>query len=157
MSRWRPEILRHLTAVVVLALAGVGSLQGQVGVSSGMIQVSLIVRAAPRISLPAVSQPREAGREGNLRAATVRIRFSTSGAYRLVVRSTESRSAQRLWVLTPDGAFQELGAGSAVTVARGTGPAGEREREISYRIEPAQGETRLQLPVRYDILVEPTL
>jgi hypothetical protein len=138
-------------------VAGAASLEGQVGLSSGVAQVSLVVRSAPRVSVKAVGLPRETGRQGDLRAAVVGLRFSTNGAYRVVVRSADSDRASRVWVRAVDGTFKELGAGSAVIVARGTGSAGDWEREVSYRIEDGSGDRLLDLPVRYDIYVEPTL
>jgi hypothetical protein len=71
-----------------------------------------------------------------------------------VVRRTAG-AASRIWVRGVNGEFQELTAGSSVTVARGTHAVGQWDREVQYRIESA-GDLN-SLPVRYEIALSPQL
>jgi hypothetical protein len=52
------------------------------------------------------------------------------------------------------GEFQELAAGSSVTVARATHCAGQWEREVEFRIELGEAN---RLPARYQIAFSPQL
>jgi hypothetical protein len=75
-----------------------------------------------------------------------------------VVRDRSPRTpvaASHIWVRGVNGEFQELTAGSSVTVARGMHGAGEWDREVQYRIESA-GDLN-SLPVRYEIALNPQL
>jgi hypothetical protein len=69
--------------------------------------------------------------------------------------SSPAVTASRIWVRGVNGDFQELTAGSSVTVGRGTHAAGQWEREVQYRIESA-GELN-SLPVRYEMAINPQL
>jgi hypothetical protein len=144
-------------SAVVLTFGSATLLQGQVGLSSGVAQVVLTVRAAPRAAVQAVSGPRETDRQENLRSVVVSLRFSANSACRLVVRSTNTLPGSRVWVRGVDGAYVEVVPGSALTVARDGGSAGILEREVSYRIESHSEEAVLEPPVRYEIAVEPTI
>ena len=144
------------TSLVALSL-GVSRTEAQIGVSSGVAQVALIARASPKASVQAVSESREFNRSGNLRSAVVSVRFSANSGHRLVVRRTHPRQGSRVWVRGLDGKYHEVVAGPGVTVARGRYSATHLEREVSYRFKSAGGETSLDLPVRYEILVDPEL
>jgi hypothetical protein len=137
---------------VVLALPGVA--QSQVGISSGVAQIALVAHIAPRGSIQGVSAERETSRIGSVREASVMVRVAANTGYQLVVRGTPV-AASRIWVRGVNGEFQELTAGSSVTVARGTHAAGQWDREVQYRIESA-GDLN-SLPVRYEIAIDPTL
>ena len=140
----------------LLLMSWATSLQGQVGLSSGVAQVALVARAAPGASIQAVSQPREIGRQGDIRQAVATIRFSANSGYRLVVRSSEARPVSRVWVRSTDGTYQEVSAETGVSVDSGTHSTGE-VRGIYYRVESRTIETPLELPVRYDIVMDPAI
>jgi hypothetical protein len=149
----RQILVRTLAALgVVLTLPGVA--QGQVGITSGVTQIALVAHVAPRGSIQAVSAERETGRRGSVREASVSVRVAANTGYQLVVRGT-GVTTSRIWVRGVNGEFQELTAGSSVTVARGTHAAGEWDREVQYRIESA-GDLS-SLPVRYEIAISPQL
>jgi hypothetical protein len=137
---------------VVLTLPRVA--QGQVGITSGLTQVALVAHVAPRGSIQGVSATRETGRVGGLRATSTTVHISANTGYRLVVKAAGA-PASRIWVRAVNGEFQELTAGSSITVARGGHTAGLAEREVQYRLESAGGET--SLPVRYEIAISPQL
>jgi hypothetical protein len=145
------KLAQTLALGAMLALPQVA--YGQVGITSGMTQVALVARVAPRGSIQGVSAERETGRMGALREASVTVRMSANTGYRLVVKAAGT-STSRIWVRAMTGEFQELTAGSSVTVARDAHRAGQWEREVQYRIE---GGDLNSLPVRYEIAVSPQL
>ena len=132
-------------------------LAAQVGLSSGAAQVSLMVRAAPHASMPAVRYVGVSSRHSGIREAAVKVRFSSNGSYRLVVRGVAGRSQGRVWVRSARGDYQEVLAGSSVMVARGAHSAGPAEREVSYRIESNAAAQPLSLPVRYELVIVPSI
>jgi hypothetical protein len=149
----RRAMLRILAALgVVLALPVVA--ESQVGITSGVTQIALIAHVAARGSIQEVSAERETGRIGSVREASVTVRVAANTGYQLVVRGT-AVTASRIWVRGVNGEFQELTAGSSVTVARGTRAAGQWDREVHYRIESASDLN--SLPVRYEIALSPQL
>jgi hypothetical protein len=152
-------ISRGFTTIAVLALAISPELGAQVGLSSGPAQVALVAHIAPQAAIHEVSPTLASTRDGTTKDVSVSVRLSANTGYRLVVVGTTAPAAgSRLWVRGMDGEFQELTAGSAVTVARDLRGAGEGEREVTYRIETSapRGSTN-GLPVRYEIRVEPAI
>ena len=145
---------RGLTALAILALASASSLEAQLGLSSGAAQVALMVRVAPRTSMPAVSPARRIQGQDQMTEVAVNVRYSVNSAYRLVVRATDAHPTSRMWVRAADGEYQEVIAGSSVTVTRGAHSAGLLEREVRYRIE---SRASLELPVRYELAVDPAI
>ena len=133
-------------------------LEAQVGLTSSMAQVALVARSAPRGSIQGVSAPRETGRSGSVQEASVTVRLSANTGHQLIVRGTGAPSS-RIWVRAVNGEFQELTAGSSVTVARNGHSAGQWDREVQYRIEtPDAADINQQaLPVRYEIAINPTM
>jgi hypothetical protein len=115
---------------------------------------TLVAHIAPRGSIQGVSAERETSRMGSIREASVMVRVAANTGYQLMVRGTAVADS-RIWVRGVDGEFQELTAGSSVTVARGTHAAGQWDREVQYRIESA-GDLN-SLPVRYEIALSPQL
>ena len=142
-------------ALIVVSLALPRDLAAQVGLTSGMAQVTLVARVAPRGTIQAVSPQRETVHSGLIREATVTVRLAANTGYQLIVRGTAT-PASRIWVRSVNGEFQELTAGSAVVVARDSRGGGEWERSVHYRIE-ASGNEAPVLPVRYEIAIAPTI
>lgn len=145
-----------LGAVLFAALSGATSLAGQVGLGSNLAQVALVVRVAARASIEEVSPPVRSTSQGSLTEASVKVRLSANTGYRLVVVGTASSQASRLWVRSSSGDFHELVPGASVTVTQGARSAGQSEREVSYRLESAADAVEA-LPVRYEIVVTPTI
>ena len=119
-------------------------------------QIALVVRVAPRASIEDVSPAVRSTSRGSLREASVKVRLFANTGYRLVVVRTPSSQASRLWVRSSSGDFHELVPGASVTVAQGARSAGPSEREVSYRLE-SEAEAVESLPVRYEIVVTPTI
>ena len=148
---------RWLTALSVITLAIPGNAQAQVGLKSGVAQVTLVAHSSPRAALHPVGPVVEIGRRGAFKEATVGLRLSTNSAYRLRVHRTGGPSRARLWVHAVDGSYHELRAGSPVTVGRASHASGDSESTVRYRLEtPARGRA-IVLPVRYEVVVEPTI
>jgi len=141
------------------ALALPQMLEAQVGLSSGLAQVSLVARAAPRGSIELVGPAAETGHNGTVRDLSVRVRLTANTSYRLMVsRADASARPARVWVRTERGEWQALETGSHIVVGRGRHAAGEREYEVSYRVETSEASGAIpNLPVRYEMVIDPTI
>jgi hypothetical protein len=138
-------------------LAFPGAVEAQVGLTSGISQGALVARVAPRGSIQSVSAARETGRTGAVRESAVTVRMSANTGYQLIVKATAAPTS-RIWVRAVSGDFQELTAGSSVTVARDPHCAGQGEREVLYRVETqASAAAPEVLPARYEIAIRPQL
>jgi hypothetical protein len=144
--------------VGLLVLGSAQAAEGQVGLTSGMAQVTLVARIAPRGSIQAVGAQRETARQGTVREVSVTVGLSANTGYQLIVRGT-AVPASRVWVRSATGEYQELTSGTSVTVARDTRCAGQWQREVQYRIETsdAAGSELQNLPVRYEIAINPVM
>jgi hypothetical protein len=161
MGAARRVISLGTRTVALVGLLAVGSAQAavsQVGLSSGLAQVTLLARIAPRGSIHGVGAQRETARQGTVREVSVMVGLSANTGYQLIVRGT-SAPASRVWVRAVTGEYQELTAGASVTVARDTRCAGQWQREVQYRIETsdAAGSELQNLPVRYEMAINPVL
>lgn len=151
-------VSKALGMVIVAALVGAEPMVAQVGLGSNVAQVALRVRVAPRASIQGVGPTVRSSSEGFLTEASVKVRLSTNTGYRLVAVGLPSSSPSRVWVRSATGDFQELVSGASVTVARDSRTAGQVEREVSYRVESANGDNNIEaLPVRYEVVITPTI
>jgi hypothetical protein len=151
------QMMRTGAAVATLLLANPRVSQGQVGLTSGMAQVTLAARIPLRGSIQSLGEGRETGRVGAIREASMKVTLSANTGYRLIVRPSGVPTS-RVWVRAATGEFQELTPGSSITVARDAHCAGQWEREVQYRIEMPEGAEALgPLPVRYEISINPTM
>jgi hypothetical protein len=142
------------TVAVVLAAVAPGAV-AQVGLSSRGQAISLVARVPVRASFGEESAPVEKT-SGLMRETSVTVRLATNSGYHLLVKSA-APSRSRTWVRAADGQFHELVAGEGIVVAQDPAGSGEREREIQYRVEGGNQRTEVSPPVRYEILVDPTL
>ena len=152
--RW--SLSRLLTAAILLGFASAPGLEAQVGISSGIAQVTLVARVPLRASMPGVSSVRDTPGKGRVSEGSVTVRFSANTTYRLVVRGTDLHSGSRVWVRSGPGDYTEIKAGQSVTVGRGGGTGVHAEREVSYRIESSE-EGVQGLPLRYEVVVDPSI
>ena len=152
-----PLIGRWLTALSVMALPIPGNAQAQIGLSSGIAQITLVARSSPAASLHSVGPVVELGHRGAFQEATVGLRLSANSRYRLRVHRTSSDSRSRLWVRAVDGTYQALRPGSPVTVGRGSHASGSSESTVRYRLQTTAGGRGMVLPVRYEVVVDPTI
>ena len=149
------SLARTATAVAVLLATVASAAVGQVGLSSRVQAIALVARVPVRASLGEES-PRQEKTSGLMRETSVTVRLAANTGYRLVVKSVAA-SRSRTWVRGADGQFHELVAGEGIVVAQDPAGNGEREREIQYRVEDKSQRTEVSPPVRYEILVDPTL
>jgi hypothetical protein len=135
-------------------------LVAQVGITSGLAQVALVARSAPRGAIGRIGAQSERAVGGAIREFSVPVQVSANTAYRLLVIRTRptgatSGPAVQVLVRAADGEFKALEAGSPVVVARGKHQAGERHHEIVYRLQA--NDHAPALPVRYEIAINPQL
>jgi hypothetical protein len=146
---------RWLLGLTVVAFpAGV---QAQIGLSSGLAQVALKVTSPVRAALQPSGPLSQAIRLEADGGATVRLHLSANSAYRLVVHRTDDESSSRLLVRATDGAYHELRAGSPVVVQRGTHARDDAENSVRFRWERRADPAPVVLPVRYELVVDPTI
>jgi hypothetical protein len=125
----------------------------QVGMTSGLAQVSLVVRAASQASMPAAGLPRRIVRGGTLSEAVVTLQLQANSGYRLVAQQSAG-AASRVWVHV-DGTYQELTPGSALTVSRER--AGSSEREVRYMTDASTATAFTEAPIRFEMVVDPAI
>lgn len=153
---------RGVIAFGVLVMGSASTLQAQIGLSSAPASITLLARAAPAASIVGVTPVRETARRGGTREETVGVRLSANTSYRLMVVGTGPASlpvkpASRVWVQAEGGPFVEVGAGAAVTVARGRHAAAEEARVVFRSDHSGSAQQLRVLPVRYELRIDPTI
>ena len=138
--------------MALMSSPGGADLQAQVGISSAMTRVSLVVRAPAHAIMPEVSGHREIGRRGDLREAVVRIHLLANTGYHLVARGNTGATS-RVWIHLAGDHYQELAPGRSVTLPDGS--HGSSVREVRYLTD---GSSSLaELPVHFDLLIDPVI
>jgi hypothetical protein len=138
-----------------LAFSQVAS--AQVGVSSGVARIGLVAHVPSRAEIDEV-HPARHRRAGSVRETSVGFRLAANAPYRLLVKATTPAAGSRVWVRAIDGRFRELVPGAAIVVAQDPVGTGELERQVQYRVESnGKSSSKLAPPVRYEIVVNPTL
>ncbi len=146
------RVCRLLVAMALMSPPVGAGLQAQVGLSSGVTQVSLVVRVPSQATMPAVSAQREIGRRGELREAAVRIHLQANSGYRLRARGN-SGSTSRVWIHVANDDYQELIPGRTVTLPPDRHDSSEREvRYLTDGSTSAAG-----LPVHFDLVIDPVI
>ena len=149
---------RGLGALSVMALMGVSTARAQIGLASSASQVGLVVRSAPRASALAVGSVHRTGRHGELTDATMDIQLSANSPYRLVVRGVSGTANRQIWVQSVEGEYRPVVEGSSVIVAWGSSASAQSRRQIRFQIDrTAPGTVGELLPVRYELVMEPTI
>ena len=146
------RVCKLLITMALMTSPGGDDLQAQIGISSDMTKVLLVVRTPAHAIIPGVSTHREVGRHGGLREAVVRIHLLANSRYRLVAR-TNAGAKSRVWIHLANDNFQELVPGGALTLPGSR--HGSSVREVRYRTD---GSSSLaDLPVRFDLLIDPVV
>ena len=146
------RVCRLLAAIALMSPLVGADLQAQVGLSSGVTRVSLVVRAPSYATLPGVSAPREIGRRGDLREAAVRIHLLANSGYRLVARGNAG-SASRVWIQVADDDYQELTPGRSVTLPGER--RGSSDREVRYLTDGSTSSA--ELPLHFELVIDPII
>ena len=142
----------------VVALPGM--LHAQVGLMSGLAQVTLVARVAPQASIEGLGPALEVGSQGTLREVSVAVGVAANTGFRLVVLRTDAEAMASgrpspLWVRAVNGDYQLLGHDLPIVVVREGPTPGQTEREVHYRVETR--DWLHSLPVRYEIVIDPEL
>jgi hypothetical protein len=141
-------------------LASAGVLQAQVGLSSGMAQVVLVARSAPRGSIDSIGLPVERATGGSTREVSVAVMVSSNTAYCLSVIRNDDQNSEwgGMWVQAAGGEFQSLERGLSILVARGQSDPAIGSLNVLYRMEPGNPTGAIQAPpVRYELAITPQL
>jgi hypothetical protein len=146
---------RRMSLAISIAILGpTSAAQAQVGLTSGVAQVTLVARSSPQGAL-SVGVTRDVSWEGSSRTMTAALRISANSGYRLAVRRSPD-TAKRVWVKSIDGNFQELTGDTPVIVDRGAHTGGERAREVQFRVEGPRSDRPTPLPIFYELVMSPT-
>jgi hypothetical protein len=138
------------------SLVHVVRVEAQVGITSGVGQVTLIARAPLQGSLEGLAVHPGIGLRGGDQG-TITLRISANSGYRLVVRGSGMTPADaRIWVRSVSGEFQEVTQGSSVVVADDSQPAAEKERQLEY-LRDSSGDPALRLPLQYELQISPAI
>jgi hypothetical protein len=127
--------------------------QAQVGISSGVAEVSMVARAASRASMPSVGVARRIGGFGTMTEVAVRVHLTANSGYRLVARGSAG-TASRVWVQLGDGEYQKLVHGAALTLSHERG--GSSEQEVHYLAESTAANVT-EMPIRLELVVDPAI
>jgi hypothetical protein len=150
------SIAKTATTMAIVLVTVTSTAVAQVGLSSRSQAIALVARVPVRASLGGISLLQQKT-SGQVRETSATVRLATNTGYRLVVKAA-TPSGSRTWVRGADGKFHELVAGAGIIVVQEPAGNGEREREIQYRVESRRIErTEDSPPVRYEIVVDPTL
>ena len=166
LQRWSPvSTVKQRSIAARLALAGLifglltsaSTADAQVGIRSGVAQVTLVARSLPQGTLQRVGGETWTRLDGGLREGSLTLRVSANSGYSLVVRGASQTAGSRTWVRSLNGVFQELTAGSSVTIARHPEGTLNLEQAIEYRVEPAAAGEQALPPVTYELHIAPSL
>lgn len=148
-------------AIVLAGPAPILSAQGGPGARvSNVAQVRLVAVVPARVTSAAPA--RAAGitwsRATGTGVASIGLAANTS--YRVIVHRVEPSSGgapvSRIWIRTDTGQLRELRRGEPVVVRRGR--SGDGTVLVPFRLSPAaEGAGAAAPPLRFDVLVEPTL
>lgn len=95
--------------------------------------------------------------QGRVREAAVNVSVSANQPFRLNVRQA-GPFISRIWVQNARGEFQEIAPGPGVTVFQGGPSDATPVRELRFRVDrPAATSPLTELPLRYEIVVDPML
>jgi hypothetical protein len=145
------RVYTPLIAMALLSASTGNDLQAQVGISSGVTQVALVVHAPSHATLPSVSH-RKMGRRGNLSEAGIRIHVSATSGYRVVARGNAGMTS-RIWIQVADEHYQEVTPGAAVTLPGGQ--RGTSEREVRYLTDGSSSTA--DVPVHLELVIDPVI
>jgi hypothetical protein len=130
----------------------------QVGVSSRVARIELLAHVPARADIQEVHPALHWRWAGSMRETSVGLRLAANGGYRLLVKAATRGAGSRVWVRAMDGRFRELVPGAAIVVAEDPVGTGEVERQVQYRVQRnSKSSAKLAPPVRYEIVVNPTL
>ena len=148
-------------AILLAGWAPIVSAQGGSGaLVSAVAQVRLVATVLPQVT--PIAPTRVAGISGSRETGTgvASIAISSNTSYRIVVHrigpGPGSAPVSRIWITGDDRQLHELRNGEPVVVRHGR--SGDGSVRVPFRLRPTgEGTPAGDPPLRFDVLVEPTL
>ena len=148
-------------AIILAGWAPIVSAQGGSGaLVSAVAQVRLVAVVLPQVTPTAPSRAAGTGRRGQTGTGVASFVLSSNTPYRIVVHRIEqgpgSAAVSRIWIQGDDRQLHELRNGEPVVVRHGR--SGDGSVRVPFRLRPTgEGTPAGDPPLRFDVLVEPTL
>ena len=158
------RVIVPATVVALLAAAPLAA-QGPRPLTSGVAQVQLSATMLPAVHLQGSSEMAGWRRSPSDREGVATLAVLPNAPYRLIVYRVDEQTAvgqasRRVWVASGDTTLQEVRPGTPVVI-RGPGATQTTEQRVTLRVRVGLGEATSpvpsEVPLRYEIQVEPTL
>ncbi len=160
------RVIVPATLAVLLAAAPLAAQGPRPAVTSGVAQVQLSATMLPAAHLQASSQMVGWRRSTSGQEGVATLAVLPNAPYRLVVYRMDGETAavgqasRRVWVAGGDSTLQEVRPGAPVVI-RGSGTTRTTEHQVTVLVRVGLGEATnpapSEVPLRYEIQVEPTL
>lgn len=147
-------------AILLAGWASAASAQESSSLVSPIARVQLVAVMLPRVrpTAPVLSPGIAWGGSAGTGLATIPV--AVNAPYRIVVhrfaQSTPAPAPARIWVRADDGKFHELGEAEPIVVRRARTTDGYLRVPFVMNTAP-DGTSAVEPPLRFDIVVEPTL
>ena len=148
-------------AILLAGWAPIVSAQGGSGaLVSAVAQVRLVATVLPRVTPIAPTRVAGISWSGETGTGVASIAISSNTSYRIVIHrigpGPGSASVSRIWIRGDDRQLHELRNGEPVVIRRGRN--GDGSVLVPFRVSPTgEGAAVGDPPLRFDVLVEPTL
>jgi len=148
-------------AILLAGWAPIVSAQGGSGaLVSAVAQVRLVATVLPRVTPIAPTRVAGISWSGETGTGVASIAISSNTSYRIVIHrigpGPGSASVSRIWIRGDDRQLHELRNGEPVVIRRGRN--GDGSVLVPFRVSPTgEGAAAGDPPLRFDVLVEPTL
>jgi hypothetical protein len=159
------RVIVPATLAALLAAAPLAAQGPRPAVTSGLAQVQLSATMLPTAHLQGSSQMVGWRRTASGQEGVATLAVLPNAPYRLVVFRVDGetaavgRASRRVWVAIGDSTLQEVRPGTPVVI-RGSGATQVTEQQVTLRVRVGLGEATdrsSEVPLRYEIQVEPTL
>jgi hypothetical protein len=147
--------------IILAGWAPIVSAQGGSGaLVSAVAQVRLVATVLPQVTPIAPARAAGISWSGETGTGVASIALSSNASYRLVIHrigpSPGSAPVSRIWIRGDDRQLHELRDGEPVVIRRGRN--GDGSVLVPFRLSPTgEGIPAGSPPLRFDVLVEPTL
>jgi hypothetical protein len=147
-------------AIILAGWAPTASAQESSSLLSPVARVQLVAVMLPRVEPIAPALSPGIAWSGSAGTGLATIPVAVNARYRIVVhrfaQSTPAPAPARIWVRADDGRLHELGEAEPIVVRRARTTAGYL-RVPFVMSAPPDGTSAVEPPLRFDIVVEPTL
>lgn len=148
-------------AIILAGWAPIVSAQGGSGaLVSAVARVELVAVMLPQVTPTALARPAAITWSGGSGTGLASIALTSNTPYRIVVHRVEQGSSgapvSRIWIQGDDRQLREVRYGEPVVIRRGRNRDGSVV--VPVRMSPAgEGTPAGDLPLRFEVVVEPTL